>query len=64
MNEQMKIPVQFLTAGNSVRPEKRALFEALMSAVLLGMETAERNLNPRNQATQPPAPAEPVRPSA
>jgi len=42
MNEQMRIPVQFLATGNSVRPEKQALFESLMSAVLLGMETAER----------------------
>lgn len=44
MNEQLKIPIQFLTAGKSVNLEKQALFEMLMSAVLLGMETAERNL--------------------
>lgn len=52
MNEQMRIPVQFVTAGNSVRPEKQALFELLMSAVLLGMETAERNIYTRNQPGQ------------
>lgn len=53
MNEQMRIPVQFVSDGNNVRPEKQALFESLMSAVLLGMETAERNLTARNQATPP-----------
>lgn len=48
MNERLKVPAKFVTAGNSVRPEKQALFESLMSAVLLGMETAERNLQTRN----------------
>lgn len=52
MNERTGIPVQFVTAGNSVRPEMRAMFESLMSAVLLGMETAERNL----QSNNPPEP--------
>ena len=51
MNEQLKIPIQFVAAGKSVNLEKQALFETLMSAVLLGMETAERNLT----ASQPPA---------
>lgn len=54
MTEQIKLPAKFVAAGNSVRPEAQAMFESLMSAVLLGMETAERNLYA--------APAAPERP--
>lgn len=56
MNEYLKLPAQFVAAGKNVSLEKQALFEMLMSAMLLGMETAERNLT----AAQLPA----ERPSA
>ena len=55
MNEQMRIPVQFVTAGNSVRPEKQALVELLMSAVLLGLEAAALAKYMMDKGYKPPS---------
>lgn len=45
--EQMKLSARFGCTGQSISADNRDMFEMLMSAVLLGMETAERNLQKR-----------------
>lgn len=41
--EQMKLSAQFADAWNRAQPDKKAVFETIMSAVIFGMEIAEQN---------------------